>query len=282
MKAIISHDIDHLTVWEHTSDLILPKFVVRANMELAMGKISVTEYALRISDFFKNKWQRIDEVISFNKSMGVPSSFFIGVNNGLGLSYPLKAASAWIDKVSRQNIEIGVHGINYDTFEGVKKEYDDFKASSDNLSSFGMRMHYVRKNEHTLSYIEKCGYIYDSTENSFKNPYKIGNMWEFPFQIMDGWVIDKDKRWQSQNLQQAKDNTLALIEKAQQENLEYLGIIFHDRYFCDSFKTWKNWYIWLVDYLKTNKIEFVNFRQAIHHLESSKNETAHTHTVLST
>lgn len=282
MRAIISHDIDHLTVWEHTTDLILPKFVVRANIELTMGKISISEYVFRIGDFFKNKWQRIDEVIAFNESMGVPSSFFIGVNNGLGLSYPLKEAAFWIDKVSRQNIEIGVHGINYDTFEGVKKEYDDFKSSSASLHSFGMRMHYVRKNEHTLGYIQKCGYLYDSTENSFKNPYKIGNMWEFPFQIMDGWVIDKDKRWQSQSLQQAKDNTLELIDKAHKENLEYLGVIFHDRYFCDSFKTWKNWYIWLVEYLKANKVEFVNFRQAIHHLENSKNEASHTNTILST
>ncbi|HSH65553.1 MAG TPA: hypothetical protein VLB84_07095, partial [Bacteroidia bacterium] len=241
MKAIISHDIDHLTVWEHRADLILPKFVVRANIELTIGKISINEYLLRIGDFFKNKWQRIDEVIAFNKSMGIPSSFFIGVNNGLGLSYPLKEAAYWINKVFEQGIEIGVHGINYETFEGVKKEFDDFSSSCPSQSSFGMRMHYVRKNENTLHYIEQCGYLYDSTENSFKNPYKIGKMWEFPFQIMDGWVIDKDKRWQSQNLQQAKDNTLKLIDKAQKEKLEYLGIIFHDRYFCDSFKTWKNW-----------------------------------------
>jgi hypothetical protein len=282
MKAIISHDIDHLTVWEHTTDLILPKFVIRAHIELLLGKISISEYVLRIGDFFKNKWQRIDEVIAFNASMGVPSSFFIGVNNGLGLSYPLKEAAFWIDKVVRQNIEIVVHGINFDTLEGVKKEYDNFKSASSAVNSFGMRMHYVRKNENTLQYLEQSGYIYDSTENSFKNPYKIGKMWEFPFQIMDGWVIDKDKRWQSQNLEQAKYNTLVLIEKAHQEELEYLGIIFHDRYFCDSFKTWKNWYIWLVGYLKDNKIEFVNFRQAIHHLENTKNETAHTNTVLST
>ncbi len=281
MKAIISHDIDHLTVWEHTRDLILPKFVVRANLELILGKISIQEYVLRISDFIINKWQRIDEVIAFNTSMGVPSSFFIGVNNGLGLSYPLKEAAQWIKKLSGQNIEIGVHGINYDTLEGVKKEYADFKASSATQASFGMRMHYVRKNESTLTYIEQSGYRFDSTENAFKNPYKIGNMWEFPFQIMDGWVIDKDKRWQSQNLQQAKDNTLILIEKAYTENLDYLGIIFHDRYFCNSFKTWKNWYIWLVQHLKDNKVEFVNFHQAIQQLENSKNETAPTHTIFS-
>ena len=270
MKAIISHDIDHLTVWEHTSDLIIPKFVVRANLELVLGKISLTEYVYRAGDFIKNQWQRIDEVIAFNDSMGVPSSFFIGVNNGLGLSYSLKEASKWIDKVSSQQIEIGVHGINYDSYEGVKMEFDNFKASCKSDHSFGMRMHYVRQNEHTLNYIAQSGYTFDSTENAFKNPYKIGNMWEFPFQIMDGWVIDKDKRWQSQNLQQAKDNTLALIDKAAKENIEYLGVIFHDRYFCDSFKTWKNWYIWLVQYLKDNKVEFVNFRQAIQDLEHKK------------
>ena len=267
MKAIISHDIDHLTVWEHTSDLILPKFIVRAHIELLMGKISIIEYGHRINDFFKNKWQQIDEIINFNTMMGVPSSFFIGVNNGLGLSYPIEKAAYWIDKLVKQNIEIGVHGIAYDTFERVQREYDLFKNFS-SLSTFGMRMHYVRKNENTLNYIQKSGYYYDSTEHAFKNPYKIGNMWEFPFQIMDGWVIDKDKRWQSQNLDQAKNNTLLLIDRAHVENITYLGIIFHDRYFCNSFKTWKNWYIWLIDYLKNNKIEFVNFKQAIEQLES--------------
>ncbi len=267
MKAIISHDIDHLRVWEHTKDLILPKFIVRANLELILGKISISEYALRVGDFITNKWQRIDEVIAFNKTMGVPSSFFIGVNNGLGLSYPLKEAARWINELSRRNIEIGVHGINYESLEGIQKEYADFKASLSAEVTFGMRMHYVRKNESTISNIQQVGYLYDSTENSFKNPHKIGNMWEFPFQIMDGWVIDKDKRWQSQNLQQAKDNTLVLIDKAHKENLSYLGIIFHDRYFSNSFKTWKDWYMWLVNYLKDNKIEFVNFHQAIQELE---------------
>ena len=66
MKAIISHDIDHLSLWEHTNDLILPKFFVRAKIELFSGKISIPEYFLRMSDFFKNKWQNIDELIEFN------------------------------------------------------------------------------------------------------------------------------------------------------------------------------------------------------------------------
>ncbi|MEO6904416.1 MAG: hypothetical protein ABI315_14850 [Bacteroidia bacterium] len=278
MKAIISHDIDHLTVWEHTHDLILPKFIIRAHIELVLGKISLLEYSYRVKDFFKNKWQQIDELIGYNISMGVPSFFFIGVNNGVGLSYPLEKASYWIHKLTEQNIELGVHGIAYDSFEKVNEEFELFKNIS-SLSSFGIRMHYVRNDGNTLNYIEKSGYCFDSTEHAFKNPYKIGNLWEFPFQIMDGWILNNNKPWQSQNLEQAKYNTLLLIDKAQKENIEYLGIIFHDRYFSNSFKTWKNWYIWLIDYLKSNKIEFVNFKQAIQKLESINNEPAHTHSI---
>ena len=30
MKVIVSHDIDHVTVWEHYNDMIVPKFVIIA------------------------------------------------------------------------------------------------------------------------------------------------------------------------------------------------------------------------------------------------------------
>jgi hypothetical protein len=48
-------------------------------------------------------------------------------------------------------------------------------------------------------------------------------MWEFPFQIMDGWIIENYKRWQTLNLEQAKENTKRLIDKAIEADLEYLG-----------------------------------------------------------
>ena len=268
MKAIISHDIDHITVWEHFSkDLILPKFLARCNIELISNKISLQEYFYRLGSFFTNKWQNIDELISFNQLQKVPSSFFIGVNNGLGLSYSADVAGIWAKHMVEKNCEVSTHGITFEKYVDVKQEYDLFKQLT-GLSNFGTRMHYVRKNESTFSFMEKAGYAFDSTENAFKNPYKIGNMWEFPFQIMDGWVIEQGKSWQTQTLNQAKDNTMQLIDKAQQLNLSYLGIDFHDRYFSKSFKTWIDWYVWLVEYLKQNSISFVNFKEAITELEA--------------
>ncbi|MFL5753338.1 MAG: hypothetical protein ACJ76F_08025, partial [Bacteroidia bacterium] len=248
------------------------KFVVRANIELFTGKISLAEYFNRAGDFFKNKWQCIDELIAFNKQAGVPSSFFIGVQNGMGLSYTNQMAAYWIRRMLEAGCEVNVHGIEFETLEQIRKEHEIFSKISGS-GNFGLRMHYVRTNEHTLTNLAKAGYIFDSTEHSFKDPYKIGSMWEFPFQVMDGWVIEKGKRWQTQSLQQAKDNTLALIERAQKENLSYLGIDFHDRYFSKSFNTWIDWYTWVVQYLEQNGIAFVNFKQAISELESQPHVT---------
>lgn len=269
MKAIISHDIDHITVWEHLlKDTIIPKYIARMHLELFAGKISFKEFFLRYTDFFKNKWQNIDELITFNNLNNIPSSFFIAVNKGVGLNYSLNNAIPWILQMKLRNCEIGVHGISFENFDVIQKEYSQFTKISE-LKNFGIRMHYVRNNNETLNNLAKAGYTYDSTINDFLNPYKIGNMWEFPFQIMDGWVIQNGTRWQNTNLQKVKDNTLKLIDKAYNKNINYLGIDFHDRYFSPSFKTWLNWYVWLVEYLKTNKVQFVNFNSAIKELEEN-------------
>ena len=268
MKAIISHDTDHITVSEHLlKDAIIPKFLTRMHIELLNGKITIREYLLRWGDFFKNKWQNIDEVITFNNINQVPSSFFIAVNRGIGLNYSNQAAMLWIDQMRQRRCEIGLHGIEFDNLESIQRERELF-ASLSGSADFGIRMHYVRNSEQTYRFLEQAGYRYDSTVFGFKNPYRIGRMWEFPFQIMDGWVIEDGKRWQSRTLRQSKESTMRIIDKAKAADLQYLGIDFHDRYFSRSFNTWLEWYMWLVEYLKANKIEFVNFNQAIAELEA--------------
>ncbi|MBK9283707.1 MAG: hypothetical protein IPM51_05235 [Sphingobacteriaceae bacterium] len=267
MNVIISHDIDHITVSEHFfRDTIIPKYLVRMQIELLSGKISFREYILRWSDFFKNKWQNIDELITFNNINGVPSSFFVAVSKGVGLNYSNEHAIAWIEQILSRDCELGIHGIAYDNIEEIKKEFELFKQLS-GLSSFGIRMHYVRKTEETFKLLDQCGYIYDSTTHEFKNPYKIGEMWEFPIQIMDGWVIENGKRWQSVSFEKAQEITLKIIDKAHKHNLEFLSIDFHDRYFSHSYNTWLKWYMWLIEYLKQNGFKFVNHQQAIRILE---------------
>ncbi len=271
MKAIISHDIDHITVSEHLlRDLIVPKFLVRSNLELTMGKISFSEYVSRWTDFVKNKWQNIDELITFNNVKQVPSSFFIGVSKGIGLNYSNPLAQVWMEQMISRGCELNLHGINFSNINVINEEKELFHKLSEHRAN-GIRMHYVRTDQETVLNLSKAGYKFDSTVHAFEDPYKVGGMWELPFQIMDGWVIENGKRWQSASLNEAIERTKKQIEKAHKHNLKYLCIDFHDRYFSKSFKTWLDWYVWVVDYLIKNKMEFINYETAVNELESELN-----------
>ena len=270
MKAIVSHDIDHLTLSEHyLKDLIVPKYFVRSYIEFFSGKISLIELMNRYGDVFRNKWQHIEELISFNSKNKVLATFFIAVNNGIGLSYSKEQAAFWIHKILQLGCQVGGHGIEFENFEKINAEFSLFKDIS-KQSTFGTRMHYIRTNEQTFSNMAKAGYSFDCSEMSFNAPYKIGSMWEFPFQIMDGFIIERPKKWQCKNFTQSCEETKKIIDKVVDLKLPYLGIDFHDRYFSDSHKTWKDWYMWLIEYLVNQKIEFVNFKQAIDELELIK------------
>ncbi len=267
MKVIVSHDIDHITAWEHgAKDSILPKYAVRMHLELLKGHISFNEYLLRIKSFFTNSWNNIEALIAYNTSMGIPSHFFVGVNNGVGLSYSIDRASEIIKKYQGTSVQFGVHGIAFDNKEKIQYEFDRFTSLAGHKPS-GMRMHYVRKTSDTMNWIANAGYHFDSTEYSFGAPYKIGTMWEFPFQIMDSWILEQGKRWQSVNLEQAKSITLIELEKAEKANLPYLGIIFHDHYFSPAHRTWMEWYIWFTGYLKEQGYSFIRFEDAIKEME---------------
>ena len=269
MKAIVSHDIDHLTLSEHyLKDFVVPKYFIRSHIELFSGRISLREFFLRVGDVFKNQWEHIEDLHQFNTKHKVSTTYFIGVNNGVGLSYSKEQAAFWIKKMQEMSCEVGIHGIEFETFEKINEEYSLFKELS-KQQSFGTRMHYIRKNEQTFTNMAKAGYLFDSSEMSFKAPYKIGAMWEFPFQIMDGYIIEKPKQWQSKNFKQSCDETKKIIDKVVDLNLPYLGIDFHDRYFSDAHKTWKDWYIWLIEYLGKQQIEFINFKEAVKELEKN-------------
>lgn len=269
MKAIISHDIDHLSVSEHVfSDMIIPKFIFRSKIELLSGKICVKEFVSRMADLLKNKWHNIDELITYNRTKNIPTSFFIGVRKGTGLNYSNDLAKIWANQIIERKCNLYVHGINFENIEVITAEKNEFEKVFE-TRAVGMRMHYVKRNEDTISNFAKAGYKFDSTVYNFENPYKVGGMWEFPFQIMDGWIIENNKKWQDRNCEKCKEATKKVIDKCRKNNLEYIGIDFHDRYFSNSFKTWIEWYCWLIDYLISEGINFIDFENAINELEKS-------------
>jgi peptidoglycan/xylan/chitin deacetylase (PgdA/CDA1 family) len=266
MKVIISHDVDHITAWEHWKDFLLPKFVVRNCIELSLGHISLAEFAGRVQNTAKNKWHNIEDLMNFDNKNDVPSTFFVAVANGRGLSYPMTAAKYWIERISEAGFDVGVHGIGYEDFGDIKAEFERFSQASRSKMP-GIRIHYLMNNDNTLELLSKAGYCFDSTVFELKNPYLAGDMWEFPLHIMDGFVLSKGRPWQNQDLRQSKETSRRITDEAFNKGISYLTVLFHDRYFHKSFKTWKDWYEWFIDYLKGEKFEFISYAQAIRELE---------------
>lgn len=267
MKVIVSHDVDHMLRNEHYKDLIYPKLWMRSTIGLLKKEYGLSEWFYRMLSPFDKVRHRIYELMLYDKNNGIPSTFFFGMEKGLGMTYSIETAKNVIHDVESNGFDVGVHGIAYNT---INKMMDEYKAFSEivGYKDFGIRMHYVRFDDCTFDYLNKCGYLFDSTQfdktnrdNCLRGPYKVGKMWEFPLNIMDGYLPKK--------LEEKKEETKRLVYKATKMGLPYLTILFHDYQFSKGFETEKNWYMWTVDYLISSGYKFISYKEAIKELEET-------------
>lgn len=268
MKIIISHDVDHLYNKDHLfRDLFFPKLIVRSFVHVLQKKIKFRTFLWRVKSIFVNRLNRIEEVIKVDERNSVPSSFFFGMNQGLGMSYRPEEARKMIMYVKKKGFDVGVHGIDFESLEVMEKEYKSFEEIN-GTNMFGIRTHYVRYDEQTFEKLDKIGYLFDSSEFDkkglvFKEPYKVGKMWEFPLHIMDGYILPFG------NLNEGKKRTIDAIKKAENMKLPYCTILYHDyQYDEKTYPDEKEWYDWLLKYIKQNNYEIISYREAIRELEA--------------
>jgi hypothetical protein len=266
LKIIISHDVDHLYPSDHIlKDLIFPKLWIRSSFELIKGKISFQIWYFRLISIFDKRLNRIPEIIEFDKKHNIPAVFFFGMENILGMSYKKNAAIPWIKLVLEKGFDAGVHGVEFENAIKMKNEFNDFMTIS-NLISFGIRTHYIRYNDNTFIKMDNVGYCFDTSEFNkreieLKPPYKIGNMWEFPLYIMDGYMM-KNK------LEAAKEQTIKALNIAKTKGIEYFTFLFHDYLFNEkTYPKEKVYYEWFVDYCRNQGFVFVSYKEAIVELE---------------
>ncbi len=269
MKIIISHDVDHLYATEHwVHDLIIPKLWVRSFIQLCRRQIKGSVFVQRLLYGFQKKWNYTEEVLGFDRDHNIPSTFFFGMKHGLGMSYSITSARKMISYVLSQRFDVGVHGIEFSDTHKMQEEYRRFKSIVGDFP-YGIRMHYVRKDEETFRKLDEIGYVFDSTEfdkkgSNMSGPYKINNMWEFPLHIMDGYVLVTG------DTEQSRKNTIRILDKVKAQGLPYCTILFHDYYYNSGcYSQEKEWYCWLVQYLKEQGFEFISFKEAIKELEHS-------------
>lgn len=267
MKIIISHDVDHLYATDHlTKDLILPKLWVRSFLHLCQGKIKLSTFFYRLTVLFHNRMHRIDELMAFDQAHCIPSVFFFGMSNVLGMSYSRKKAAPVIRKVMQEGFDVGVHGVDFQSLNKILKEHQDFAGIS-GLNSFGIRTHYVRFDENTFSKMDQAGYLFDTSwfnkqKLDLRVPYKVGDMWEFPLHIMDGYICQPGR------LKEGLESTFSAIRQAAEMGMPYCTILFHDSQFDDCYDPeMKQWYTQTIQWIEEQGYKFISYRDAIKELE---------------
>jgi peptidoglycan/xylan/chitin deacetylase (PgdA/CDA1 family) len=265
VKIIVSHDIDHITAWEH-KNMTIPKHIARSTIELLSAKATLKEYGLRLQELLENKWNNLEEIMAFNQQENIPATFFVGMENGLGLDYGLDHARKWTRAIRGCGFDVGVHGIAYQDQNKMQHEYDSMKNIL-GLADFGIRMHYLRGDSNTQKQLEQCGYLFDSTLREDSDPYRLTSMYEFPLHLMDGDIMyPNNERWMTLGVNELKEATARRIHFLEQSKIQYMTFLFHDRYFGDAFSAWKEWYIWSINRFKKLGFEFISYKDAIREL----------------
>ena len=119
IKVIVSHDVDHLFAGDHWfRDLFYPKMWVRTTLELLQRKISGREWWLRNTSCFRKNRHNLEALMDYDEAHGIHSTFFFGMNQGLGMSYKPEEAQPVIKMVHDRGFSVGVHGIEYQDKDG--------------------------------------------------------------------------------------------------------------------------------------------------------------------
>lgn len=260
MKVIVSHDVDHFCLGEHWRDTFIPGLAWRSMKSCIRGELPLSCLVKRFS------WQvnRIQKLHSYNQTHGLPATYFFGMRNGLNLSYHWKAAKKHVRFLRQANIDIGLHGMAYDDESQLREEKERLEELLDSPVE-GIRNHYLRLADSTLENMNRVGFKYDSTHSGLELPFKSGELIEIPISIMDVQLIQKGRH--PRDLDLWMDESWSRIQNAEEKNLPYFVINFHDMYYSDGWPMFQSWYERFTQELKKRHYEFVSFGEALSEFE---------------
>jgi peptidoglycan/xylan/chitin deacetylase (PgdA/CDA1 family) len=263
MKIIISHDIDHISMNDHwVNDLFIPKWVVKTILYVVLGKLPVRIGLKRLALVLSGRLHRVPEVMEIDRKFNIPSTFFVGMRNGLGMSYSLRKARQMLKLIQGEGFEVGVHVVAYDNAQLIREEYDRFVSIVGKDHLFGVRNHYLRFNTQTPAFQSEAGYLFDSSDYGIKAPYRVKGLVEFPVCLMDSYLLSDGQN----DLEDVKRRTLEAFQMGEKLELPYFTIIFHDVYFSDLFPEHQAWYQWVVQYVR----EHYDVTDFVHAIEEMK------------
>lgn len=262
MKIIVSHDVDHLSSYEHARDLVVPKYVARALLELGKGRIGGREFATRMAETARGHWNHVRALAAWDAGRGIRSTFFFAVANGLGLAYRHETARPLVAEVRAAGHDVGIHGIARGDAAALRAERHAFEAAY-HIPCRGMRMHYLHPDPALLARLAEAGYAWDSSLRGDGPAHDVGSLQAFPVHLMDGDIMLAGRRHQSLDLADALGVTQRRLLHLAEAGVDYASLLFHDRYFSDGHRSWRDWYCGTLDWARAQGFGFRSYEEAV-------------------
>lgn len=262
MKIIVSHDVDHLFLYEHLGDRFIPGLAWRTLQAFRRERLSIKSAVKR----FGLQLHNIQGLHGWNERAGIKSSFFFGMANGLSLSYSRRAARGHIQWLQRNGAEVGLHAVHVETLTDIRSE----KRHLFEILGFepaGVRSHYLRGGAEMLKLAADAGFQFDSSLCDLAPPERCGVTWRFPISAMDVDIYSKSRALGMT----MRDYSNKVYEEAVRLRLPYFVINFHDIYFSSAYPELRKWYVEIIEFMRESGHEFCTFQDAISELEVNEN-----------
>lgn len=226
----LTHDVDFIKICNHLFDHSMWGFVYRGLFRsfkaLLKGKVSFFRVlqnwkAILILPFVylgfaDDFWFQFDRYLEIEKNLK-STYFFIPFKNKAGdkflrrnaslraVKYDVNDLKELLNYLINKGNEIGVHGI--DAWHNAESGYQERKCLSEitGESNLGIRMHWLLHNKQTFQFLEKAGYLWDSSFGYNETigyrggttqvfcPVGVRNFLELPLHIQDTTLFYPDR-----------------------------------------------------------------------------------------
>lgn len=107
--------------------------------------------------------------------------------------------------------------------------------------------------------LSEAGFLFDSTTYGVRAPFAVEGMVEFPVGIMDVRVLSPGRN----DLAAAKRKTIQRLSDAEASGVGLITVNFHDFHFSPAFPDHRDWYTWLLEWLRDRGHTLIDFESAI-------------------
>jgi hypothetical protein len=294
--SCLTHDIDFIGIRQHKFDHTMMGFLYRSTFgaarNLMRGTIGVSRMlrALRAAaslplvylGWAKDFWEPFEWYLKAEKNL--PATYFLipfkhrageqvpGANaSRRATAYDVGDLVDWSATLSKEECELGVHGI--DAWHSVEKgrEELDRVGKVTGQPSTGIRMHWLLQDSATASVLEEAGFAYDASAGynetvGYRNgttqvfrPLGARTLLELPLHVQDGALFYPQRLGLSES--QADERCQPLIDHAG-ETGGVLTLLWHDRSHGPE-RFWGDFYLGLIEKLKSKNVWFGTAGQVV-------------------